>query len=190
MDDTTGSSVAIPGGDQRDRLVQRSFDQCLVSCRGKQSLHLGHAELGDAHSPIPVGRDVPITRYAKVVAADSPVAYWRLDELNADNGVATDAVGSFDGTYNDVSGSFLFGAASGNSARNQRGGRPASGGANIRIPYALGTQFRHGVVGRNLGATGFARRQRRRLSRRALPRNHNLFPNPYNGWVCLSAAGQ
>jgi Concanavalin A-like lectin/glucanases superfamily len=42
--------------------------------------------------------NVPLTGYAKIVAADKPTAYWRLDETTGST-VAVDAVGSFDGTY-------------------------------------------------------------------------------------------
>src|SRR5262249_48971610 len=42
--------------------------------------------------------NVPLTGYARIVAADKPTAYWRLDETTGST-VATDAVGSFDGAY-------------------------------------------------------------------------------------------
>jgi hypothetical protein len=42
--------------------------------------------------------NVPITGYARIVVADHPTAYWRLDEP-ASSTTAVDAVGSFDGTY-------------------------------------------------------------------------------------------
>ena len=58
---------------------------------------------------------VPLTRYASVVAADDPVAYWRLDE--SDSGLpATDAVGSFDGIYmilGSLGGAFTMGVPTG-----------------------------------------------------------------------------
>ncbi|MDB6121677.1 MAG: Immunoglobulin I-set domain protein [Pedosphaera sp.] len=41
---------------------------------------------------------VPITKYGQVVVADNPVAYLRLDESTGST-IATDAVGSFDGSY-------------------------------------------------------------------------------------------
>ncbi len=41
--------------------------------------------------------NAPVTLYSKVVMADKPVGYWRLDETNSPT--AFDAVGSFDGTY-------------------------------------------------------------------------------------------
>jgi hypothetical protein len=42
--------------------------------------------------------NVSLNGYAKIVVADRPTAYWRLDETTGAS-VATDAVGSFDGTY-------------------------------------------------------------------------------------------
>lgn len=42
--------------------------------------------------------NVPLTGYAKIIVADDPVAYWRLDD-SGNGTTATDAVGSFDGTY-------------------------------------------------------------------------------------------
>jgi hypothetical protein len=42
--------------------------------------------------------NVPLTGYARIVVADKPTAYWRLDETTGST-VAVDAVGSFDGAY-------------------------------------------------------------------------------------------
>jgi hypothetical protein len=42
--------------------------------------------------------NVPITGYARIVVADRPTAYWRLDE-GPGSTTAVDAVGSFDGAY-------------------------------------------------------------------------------------------
>jgi hypothetical protein len=50
---------------------------------------------------------VPITGYARVVVADDPVAFWRLDEINGST-IAVDAVGSFDGSYDPQAGSFDY----------------------------------------------------------------------------------
>ncbi len=44
---------------------------------------------------------------AKIVMADDPVAYWRLDEASGSTTVI-DAAGSFDGTYNDNNGAGIF----------------------------------------------------------------------------------
>ncbi len=50
---------------------------------------------------------VPITGYARVVMADKPVAYWRLDETNGTT--AFDAAGTFDGTYDNSQGIVTLG---------------------------------------------------------------------------------
>lgn len=78
---------------------------------------------------------VPIARYAKVVMADHPVAYWRLDEA-AGSTTAVDAAGSFDGSYNPGSGSFTFGSATGIPHETDTA-VGLTGGATINIPYAL-----------------------------------------------------
>ena len=51
-----------------------------------------------------------LTGYAAIVAADQPVAFWRLDEVS-NSITATDAVGSFDGTYDTNSGPIVAGAS-------------------------------------------------------------------------------
>ena len=56
--------------------------------------------------------NVPLTGYAAIVAADQPVAFWRLDE--GSNAVtATDAVGSFDGAYDTTNGTIVWGIPTG-----------------------------------------------------------------------------
>jgi len=54
----------------------------------------------------------PVTGYSKVVMADKPVAYWRLDETNGST-VALDTVGSFDGAYQYSGSDLTFGYPSG-----------------------------------------------------------------------------
>lgn len=78
---------------------------------------------------------VPLTRYAKVVAADGPVAYWRLDEP-AGSTTAVDAVGSFDGSYVPGAGSFTFGVPTGipNESDSAIG---VANQATVSIPYAI-----------------------------------------------------
>jgi hypothetical protein len=78
---------------------------------------------------------VPITGYAKVVMADDPVAYWRLDEPNGST-TATDAAGSFDGTYTGTPPSFTFGATTGIPHETDPG-VGISGGATVQVPYAI-----------------------------------------------------
>jgi len=80
-------------------------------------------------------QSVSTNGYAKVVIADSPIAYWRLDETSGSTN-AVDAVGSFNGTYVAGAGSFTYGAATGIPHETD----PAlgvTGGATIQIPYAI-----------------------------------------------------
>jgi hypothetical protein len=84
-----------------------------------------------------------LTGYAAIVAADNPVAYWRLDELtNATT--ATDAVGSFDGTYANALGPIVYGIATGipndtDTAVDLQDPQTATAGLGgvVNIPYAL-----------------------------------------------------
>ena len=78
---------------------------------------------------------VPVTGYAKVVVADDPVAYWRLDETNGSI-TAVDAVGSFDGQYQPNTGTLTYGATPG-IPRETNAAINISGGAVVTIPYAL-----------------------------------------------------
>jgi hypothetical protein len=78
---------------------------------------------------------VPITKYAKVVVADGPVAYWRLDEPDGSS-TAVDAVGSFDGAYVTGAGSFTFGATTG-IPNETDGALGVVNGATVSIPYAI-----------------------------------------------------
>src|SRR5579862_5944534 len=50
---------------------------------------------------VPRTTNAPVTLYDKIVMADSPVGYWRLDESNGTptGSIALDTAGSFDGTY-------------------------------------------------------------------------------------------
>ena len=88
-------------------------------------------------SVLPRTTDVPLTRYAQVVAADGPVAYWRLDEADATSPVV-DAVGSFDGAADDNGGqgTFTFGVPTG-IPHETNTAMKVSGGATVQIPYAL-----------------------------------------------------
>ncbi len=79
--------------------------------------------------------NVPITKYAEMVVADDPVGYWRLDEPDG-SATATDAIGSFDGTYTPGGGTLIYSVPTGipgetNVAVN------VTNGATVRIPYAL-----------------------------------------------------
>ena len=52
------------------------------------------------------------TAYSQIVMADSPVAYWRLDETSGSTNAA-DSVGSFDGAYSSVGTDLIFGYPTG-----------------------------------------------------------------------------
>jgi hypothetical protein len=78
---------------------------------------------------------VPITGYAKVVMADDPVAYWRLDEPDAST-TAVDAAGSFDGTYTPGAGSITYGVATGIPHETDKA-VSVNGNAQVQIPWAL-----------------------------------------------------
>ena len=78
---------------------------------------------------------VPLTGYGQVVAADKPVAYWRLDETSGAT-TATDAVGSFDGAYNLGNGTINYGVATG-IPRDTDPAIAIAGGATVNIPYAI-----------------------------------------------------
>jgi hypothetical protein len=86
---------------------------------------------------------VPLTGYARVVVADDPVAYYRLDETNGST-TAVDAVGSFDGAYDSSLGNITFGIPSGIPHETDPAvdlsdtNETAIGqGGVVRIPYAL-----------------------------------------------------
>ena len=85
-------------------------------------------------SVLPRPLSVATNRYAAVVMADGPTAYWRLSET--DSGIATDAVGSFDGAYSTNAGTFTFGAPTG-IPHETNGAVGMTGGAVVIIPYAL-----------------------------------------------------
>ncbi|HEY3862218.1 MAG TPA: LamG domain-containing protein [Verrucomicrobiae bacterium] len=76
---------------------------------------------------------VPLNGVAAIIAADDPVAYWRLDETGGT--LAEDAVGTFDGTYTPNSGTITYGVTSGIPHTSD----PAitlAGGATIQVPWA------------------------------------------------------
>lgn len=86
-------------------------------------------------SVVPRTATAPMTTYSKIVMADDPVAYWRLDESN-DTDVVLDTAGSFDGAYSDPAGTFIFGYPTGIPHETD----PAihvTNTAIVTIPYAL-----------------------------------------------------
>jgi hypothetical protein len=96
----------------------------------------GSADSGPATlSVVPRSATVPITGYARIVMADGPVAYWRLDEAE-DSALAVDAAGSFDGIYTAGAGTFTFGTFAGIPHETDTG-VAITGGATVQIPYAL-----------------------------------------------------
>jgi hypothetical protein len=87
--------------------------------------------------------NVSLMGYGAVVAADNPVAFWQLDELT-NAATAIDAVGSFNGAYDNSLGAIVYGIASGvpNDALTavdlQDAQTTAAGqGGVVDIPYAL-----------------------------------------------------
>jgi hypothetical protein len=92
---------------------------------------------------VPRTENVTLTGYAAIVAADNPVAYWQLNE-NSNDLVAVDAVGSFDGSYDNTNGPIVFGIAGGvpndtNTAVDLQDPQTAATGLGgiINVPYAL-----------------------------------------------------
>ncbi len=79
--------------------------------------------------------DVPVAGYARLVLADDPVAYWRLDEPDGST-TATDAAGSFDGEYQPGDGALQF-QAPGGVPGDSDASVALGGGAVITVPYAL-----------------------------------------------------
>lgn len=77
----------------------------------------------------------PLTAYSRVVIADSPVAYWRLDETNGSTN-AVDSVGSFAGAYSYTPPDLTFGYPSG-IPNDTDTGIHVTNTAYVTIPYAL-----------------------------------------------------
>jgi hypothetical protein len=86
---------------------------------------------------------VSLTGYGAIVAADNPVAYWRLDEASG-AATAVDAVGSFDGAYNNTLGAIVWGIPTGipndsDTAVDLQDPQTVTTGqgGTVQIPYAL-----------------------------------------------------
>lgn len=77
----------------------------------------------------------PVTGYAKVVMADDPVAYWRLDETEG-NSVAVDAAGSFDGMYTPGAGAITYAVDTGIPHETNKA-VSVTGKGHVQIPWAL-----------------------------------------------------
>ncbi len=87
-----------------------------------------------------IARDTnaPTTLYSKIVMADSPVGYWRLDETNTTptGGTALDTAGSFDGVYTFVGSDLTFGWSNGIPHESDPSIHTTNT-ALVTIPYAL-----------------------------------------------------
>ena len=85
--------------------------------------------------------NVPLTGYGAIVAADNPVAFYRLMRPNSTT--ATDAVGSFDGTYDNCLGPILGDLPTVIPGDTNAGvelldtNSAAGYGGEVDIPYAL-----------------------------------------------------
>ncbi|HTI69373.1 MAG TPA: LamG-like jellyroll fold domain-containing protein [Candidatus Limnocylindria bacterium] len=130
----------------------------------------------------PRAATAPSTPYSLLVAADHPVAYWRLDGA-ADSAAAVDTAGSFDGTFFDTAdggGVFSYQVPTGipNDSDTALG---ISSGATVKVPYALELNpdgdwaVETWFSPASLGADGGDYRV-------ILSSEYNLFPNPYHGW--------
>jgi hypothetical protein len=98
----------------------------------------GNADSGQASLSVIARTSVaPVTGYSKVVMADKPVAYWRLDETSGSSN-ALDTVGSFDGaySYNTNSTDLTFGYPSGIPHETDTAIH-VTNSAIVTIPYAL-----------------------------------------------------
>ncbi len=121
---------------------------------------------------------VPLSGYGAIVAADKPVAYWRLDETGGS--LAEDAVGSFDGTYTPNSGSISYGVPTGIPSSADPAVTLANG-ATIQVPFApelnpdTAWSVETWINPASLGANGGDYRI-------VLSSEYQLYPNPYNGW--------
>lgn len=84
---------------------------------------------------VPRAVDVPVTGYARVIKADDPVAFWRLDEPEGSI-TAVDAIGSFDGTYTPGSGTITYQVPTGIPNEGNKA-FAVTGGARVAVPWAL-----------------------------------------------------
>jgi Concanavalin A-like lectin/glucanases superfamily len=124
--------------------------------------------------------NVPLTGYGAVVAADKPVAYWRLDESDGSS-TAVDAVGSFDGTYTANAGTITYGVLPPGIPNDTDPAVGIANGATIQVSFApelnptASWSVETWVQPSSLGANGGDYRV-------VLSSEYNLFPNPFNGW--------
>jgi hypothetical protein len=96
----------------------------------------GNTDSGQASLSVIARTSVALTNaYSKVVMADKPVAYWRLDETNGSTN-ALDTVGSFDGAYIYSGSDLTFGYPSG-IPHDSDTAIHVTNTASVTIPYAL-----------------------------------------------------
>lgn len=130
-------------------------------------------------------QDPPVSLggYGAIVAADNPVAFWRLNESSTNwssGSVAEDAVGTFDGTYTANSGTITYGASSG-VPYDTNTAVVLAGGATVQVPWApelnpdTAWSVETWVNPSSLGANGGDYRV-------VLSSEYNRYPYPYNGW--------
>jgi hypothetical protein len=123
---------------------------------------------------------VALGGYGDIVAADHPVAFWRLDETSTNwsgGSVAEDAVGSFDGTYTAGGGSITYGLPTG-IPHSSDTAVALAGGATVQVPWApelnpdiawsVETWVQIASLSANYGAI--------------LSSEYNRYPYEYNGW--------
>jgi hypothetical protein len=147
--------IAVPGGAlpvtyqwyKGTTLIPGATDQVLwlsnVKSNDDQTTYYAHITNPWANTNsdpatltvVPRAVTVPITGYAKVVMADDPVAYWRLDEADG-SPTAVDVAGSFDGAYMSGAGSITYGVASGIPHETNKA-VSVSGKAQVQMPWAL-----------------------------------------------------
>lgn len=124
--------------------------------------------------------NVPLTGYGALVAAASPVAYWRLDETNGST-TAVDAVGSFDGAYTPNAGTISYGVLPVGIPGDTDPAITLAAGSTIQIPFApelnpdIPWSVESWIQPSSLSANGGDYRV-------VLSSEYNLYPNPYNGW--------
>jgi heat shock protein HspQ len=121
----------------------------------------------------------PLSGYGSIVAADNPVAFWRLDEA-AGASTAVDAVGSFNGTYTPAAGTIVYGLPTG-IPHDSDPAVSITNGATIQIPFApeLNPETAWSAeVWFNPGSLGLNGNDYRVL----LSSEYNEYPFPYNGW--------
>ncbi len=171
--------TAIPGATSDTlwlsnvQLAQSGY-QYAVSVNGPfSSVAASPAVLSVQTRPV----NVTLEGYGSIVAADNPVAYWRLDE--ASGSAAVDAVGSFDGTYTPGVGSITYGVLPVGIPNDTDPAVGIANGATIQVQFApeLNPEktwsIESWVEPSSLSGGDY---------RVVLSSEYNLYPNPYNGW--------